>query len=129
MQYFSMEEKIDARKLPREVLEEKRRQAHRLRKRGMTRAEIGEIVGVHADTVGRWLKLSPKQLEVKRVGRMPGQCRHLDAAQEKRIRRLITDKAPDQLKLDHALWTRKAVMELIQQETGITSRSARSVNT
>jgi hypothetical protein len=33
-----MEEKIDARKLPREVIEEKRRQAHQLRKRGMTRA-------------------------------------------------------------------------------------------
>lgn len=55
-----MENKIDARKLPHEVLEEKRRQAHSLRKRGMTRAEIGEIVGVHADTVGRWLKLGQK---------------------------------------------------------------------
>jgi len=37
---------MDARQLPRWVLEEKCRQAHRLRKRGMTRAEIGEIVGV-----------------------------------------------------------------------------------
>ena len=115
-----MEEKIDARKLPREVLEEKRRQAHRLRKRGMTRAEIGEIVGVHADMVGRWLKLSPKQLKVKRGGRKPGQGRHLNTDQERRIRQLITDKVPDQLKLDYALWTRKAVMELIEQETGIT---------
>jgi len=114
-----MDEKIDARKLPREVLEEKRRQAHRLRKRGMTRAEIGDIVGVHADTVGRWLKLSPKQLEVNRGGRKLGQCRHLTADEEKRIRCLITDKAPDQLKLNYALWTRKAVMELIKQKTGI----------
>ncbi|HYQ72919.1 MAG TPA: helix-turn-helix domain-containing protein, partial [Gammaproteobacteria bacterium] len=45
-------EKIDARKLPSSALEEKRRQAVRLRKKGLTRAEIGEIVGVHADTVG-----------------------------------------------------------------------------
>ena len=114
-----MEKKIDARKLPREVLEEKRRQAHRLRKRGMTRAEIGEIVGVHADTVGRWLKLSPRELKVNRGGRNPGEGRHLTQVQEDRIRKLITDKAPDQLKLDYALWTRKAVMELIEQETGI----------
>jgi len=114
-----MEEKIEARKLPREVLEDKRRQAHRLRKRGMTRAEIGEIVGVHADTVGRWLKLSPRELKVNRGGRNPGEGRHLTQAQEERIRKLITDKAPDQLKLDYALWTRKAVMELIEQETGI----------
>jgi len=114
-----MEKKIDARKLPREVLEEKRHQAHRLRKRGMTRAEIGEIVGVHADTVGRWLKLSPRELKVNRGGRNPGEGRHLTQVQEDRIRKLITDKAPDQLKLDYALWTRKAVMELIEQETGI----------
>lgn len=40
-----METKKDARKLSREVLEEKRRQSHQLRKRGMKRAEIGLIVG------------------------------------------------------------------------------------
>ena len=73
MKSVFMEEKIDARTLPREVLEEKRRQAHRLRKRGMTRAEIGEIVGVHADTVGRWLKLPSRQLKVNRGGRKKGE--------------------------------------------------------
>jgi transposase len=114
-----MEEKIDARKLPREVIEEKRRQAHQLRKRGMTRAEIGEIVGVHADTVGRWLKLSKQQLKVNRGGRKTGQGRHLTADQEKAIRKKIMDKTPDQLKMSYALWTRKAVMELIKQATGI----------
>jgi len=31
----------------------------------------------------------------------------------------MTDKTPDQLKMADALWTRKAVMELIEQETGI----------
>jgi transposase len=95
-----MEEKIDARKLPREVLEEKRRQAHRLRERGMTRAEIGGIVGVHADTVGRWLKVSHKQLQLSRGGRKAGDGRHLNAEQETYIRRLIADKLPEQLKLD-----------------------------
>jgi transposase len=114
-----MEEKIDARKLPREVLEEKRRQAHRLRERGMTRADIGGIVGVHADTVGRWLQLSATQLQVNRGGRKSGDGRHLNAEQEKHLRRFITDKLPEQLKLDYVLWTRKAVMELIEQETGL----------
>jgi len=114
-----MKNEIDARKLPREVIEEKRRQAQRLRKRGMTRAEIGEIVGVHADTVGRWLKLSKKQLKVNRGGRKPGQSRHLSAEQENMIQQMIVDTTPDQLKMEYALWTRKAVMELIQQKTGI----------
>ncbi|MCP4252804.1 MAG: IS630 family transposase [Candidatus Scalindua sp.] len=114
-----MEEKIDTRKLPREVIEEKRRQSQRLRKRGMTRKEIGDIVGVHADTVGRWLKLSEKQLKVNRGGRKHGESRHLTANQENKIRKMITDKTPDQLKMSYALWTRKAVMELIEQEAGI----------
>ncbi|MDX1739318.1 MAG: IS630 family transposase [Alphaproteobacteria bacterium] len=114
-----MEEKIDARTLPRDVIEEKRRQAQQLRKRGMTREEIGEIVGVHADTVGRWLKLDKKNLKVNHGGRKTGEGRHLAADQEKQIKRLIVDKTPDQLKMDYALWTRKAVMELIKQETGI----------
>jgi transposase len=114
-----MEEKIDARKLPREVIEEKRRQAQRLRKLGMTRKEIGDIVGVHADTVGRWIKLSQKQLKVNRGGRKLGESRHLTSEQEDRIKMMIQDKMPDQLKMHYALWTRKAVMELIEQEAGI----------
>lgn len=114
-----MKTKVDARSLSREVIEEKRRQAHKLRKRGMTRAEIGEIVGVHADTVGRWLKLDAKNLSVNRGGRQVGDCRHLTLAQEKSLRKKIVDKTPDQLKLPFALWTRKAVMDLIYQETGL----------
>ncbi|MEZ5517400.1 MAG: helix-turn-helix domain-containing protein [Gammaproteobacteria bacterium] len=78
-----METKIDTRKLPREVIEEKRRMAHRLRKRGLTRAEIGEeLGGVHADTVGRWLKLDAKHLKVNRGGRKVGDARRLSADQE-----------------------------------------------
>lgn len=114
-----MEEKIDARKLSRDILEERRRLAHQLRKRGMTRAEIGEIVGVHADTVGRWLKLDKKSLKVNRGGRKTGEARSLSAEQEQQIKSKIIDKTPDQLKMSYALWTRKAVQELIAQETGV----------
>lgn len=110
---------IDARKLSRDVLEEKRRQAHQLRKRGMTRVEIGDIVGVHADTVGRWLKLQENDLTVNRGGRKEGDGRLLSTADEKRICQLITDKTPDQLKLNYALWTRKSVQQIIQQELDI----------
>lgn len=115
-----METKIDTRKLPREVIEEKRRMAQRLRKRGLTRAEIGEeLGGVHADTVGRWLKLEKQNLKVNRGGRKKGEARRLSADQEKMIRSMIVDKTPDQLKLDYVLWTRKAVGELILLKPGI----------
>lgn len=112
--------KIDARKLPREILEEKRRMAHELRKLGMTRAEIGELVEVHADTVGRWLKLDKNNLRVNRGGRKLGDARQLTADEEKSIRKKIVDQTPDQFKLSYALWTRKSVQELIAQDTGKT---------
>jgi transposase len=112
--------KIDARTLSKESLEEKRRTAHVLRKRGMTRAEIGDIVGVHADTVGRWLKINIQSLGLKQRGRKKGLGGLLNEAQARTIRRKIIDKTPDQLKLDYALWTRKSVQELILKEFNIT---------
>lgn len=99
--------------------EGKRGQAHRLRKRGLTRAEIGDLVGVHADTVGRWLKLDKHPLKLKRNGRKLGDARLLSPQDEKRIRAKIIDKTPDQLKLQYALWTRKGVQALIERETRV----------
>lgn len=112
--------KTDARKLSNDSLEEKRRTAHALRKRGMTRAEIGEIVGVHADTVGRWLKMDITSLGLKQRGRKKGVGGLLNEEQAHVIRRKIIDKTPDQLKLEYALWTRKSVQELILKEFNIT---------
>lgn len=114
-----MDKKIDARTLPPEAIEEKRRLAHQLRKRGLTRAEIGSMVGVHADTVGRWLKLDKKSLALQRSGRKKGDGCFLNPEQAERIRRLLIDRTPDQLKMAYALWTRQAVRELIVNETGV----------
>lgn len=116
---MSMDGKIDARKLSAKVIEEKRRQAHELRKLGMTRGEIGEIVGVHADTVGRWLKLDKQSLALRRSGRKEGEQRLLTAEQEQKIRKLLIDKTPDQLRMAYALWTRQAVQELIRDRCDV----------
>jgi len=116
-------EKIDARKLPSSAVEEKRRQTVKLRKKGMTRAQIGEIVGVHADTVGRWLKAyeaqGAKALTLKTRGRREGSGRRLDEDQERKIQKLLIDKTPDQLKMPYALWTRESVRELVKDQLGI----------
>jgi transposase len=109
-----MTKRADARTLPLEVLEEKRRQARALRKRGMTRAEIGELVEIHADTVGKWLKLGKHELGYAQPGRKPGSGRRLSSEQEKLIQKLLVDKTPDQLKMPYALWTRESVRELIK---------------
>ncbi len=114
-----MDTKIDTRKLSLAALEEKRRLAHQLRKRGMTRAEIGEIVGVHADTVGKWLKLRSNELGYETPGRKVGSGTRLSQEQSERIRKLVIDKTPDQLKMPYALWTRESVRELIRSQCGI----------
>ena len=46
----------DARTLTTEAQEQVRKQAIRLRKRGETYQEIGEILGVHKHTVWKWWK-------------------------------------------------------------------------
>jgi len=58
-------------------------------------------------------------LDGKKRGRRPGEQKAVKPRQEDKIRRLIADKCPDQLRLPFALWTREAVAELIERETGI----------
>ena len=43
----------------------------------------------------------------------------LSEEHERDIRRLIIDHAPDQMKMDFALWTRQAVRLLIEQRCGV----------
>jgi len=112
-------EKTDARKLNKEVQQQLRHQAVRLRGKGMSYREIGEIVGVYPDTVGRWCRDYEKQgakgIKIRKRGRKLGEQRTLTQEQERRIKNAIVDKEPDQLKLPFALWTRIAVQQLIKQ--------------
>jgi len=115
--------KEDARTLPAAAQEEKRKQAVRMWKRNIPRKEIAEQVGVHKLTVGQWLRRyqagGMKALGSRRRGRRDGSGRHLSLEQELRVQKKLIDKTPDQLKLPYALWTRAAVQQLIQGETGL----------
>jgi len=112
----------DARTLTSAAQEQLRKQAIRLRKRGETYTEIGEILGIHKHTAWKWWKKYQseglKGLKVQTRGRRIGAQRRLALSQELRIQQLITDNTPDQLKLTFALWTRQAVQEIIQFEYG-----------
>ncbi len=52
-------------------------------------------------------------------GKKPGTGRSLSAEQEQTLQRIIYDKRPEQLKMDFALWSRPAVMQLIEREYDI----------
>ena len=60
-----------------------------------------------------------KAVASKIRGRRKGSFRKLTPEQEKTIKQLIIDKTPDQLKMVYALWTRKAVLELIEDKFGV----------
>ncbi len=114
-----MNSKPDARTLSFDAIEEKRRTAQQLRKLGMTRVEISEIVGAHPDTVGKWLKIPPNKLKINKRGPKKGEGTLLSQEQSDRIKKLIIAMAPDQLRLDCSLWTRQSVRQLILQEYGL----------
>jgi len=95
------------RKLSFEAREERRRQVVGLRRRGWTYDAIAEQTGLSRtgvfDICQRHAREGAKGLKDKRGGRKVGEHRALTAEQEAEIRKLITDKTPDQLKLGFAL--------------------------
>lgn len=116
-------QKRDARKLSPTELQEKRRQSIRLWKKGYTRREIGEILEVHPNRIGEWIKRYSDSgaagIKVLKRGRRNGDQRRLSLEEELAIQKKIAETTPDQLKLAFALWTRRAVCELIERECGI----------
>jgi transposase len=65
--------------------------------------DIAQIVDVHPNTVGKWCrqyaKHGTKGIKIQKRGLRQGDQRTLTPEQEKRIKRAIVDKEPDQLKL------------------------------
>jgi transposase len=113
----------DARKLSQSALHELRRQVIRLHKAGHKVMQIVELSGLSwpavRKVIDRYEADGVSSLKPKDRGRSTGDGRSLSAEQEAHIRRLICEKRPEQLKMDFALWTRGAVMELIAHECGI----------
>ena len=109
--------KIDARKLPTEAQQQIRNQAIRLKKSGKTYDEVSDITSVHKSTIVRWYKAyqlkGTNAIQIKKRGRRNGSCRTLTVEMERQIQKTIYEKCPDQMKFPFALWTRKAVQQLI----------------
>ncbi len=116
-------EKIDARKHNQQTQYELRKQVVRLRKKGLANGEVAAIVGIsetHASTIyRRYLSGGLDAIKPGKRGRRHGAQRVLTAEQEGAVQQMLIDKAPSQLKLPFALWTRDAVRMAIKKKFGI----------
>ena len=117
-------ERRDFRSIGRSAQEELRRRALWLiGHEGLTQEEAGKVVGVHRQTVSGWVKRHRELgddgvLDGRRVSPRRGKGLLTDA-QCRQVRCWITDRTPDQLRLPFALWTARAVLELIAQRFGV----------
>ena len=115
--------KQDGRRMGKEQQVEARRRAMILVGQNWHDRDVALAVGVNRRTVRQWRQHrrehGAKSLLRDERGRSPGQGRTLSPAQEKEVRKLIADQLPDQLQLPFALWTRKAVAQLLETRFGL----------
>ncbi len=90
---------------------------------GFTEVELAELLGVCHETISRWWTSYRTEglnsLPGGRTGRPLGSGRSLSEAQAQRIQGLIDEHSPNALGIAHALWTRRAVRDLIRKECAI----------
>lgn len=117
-----MDTRRDARTLESSALHLLRRQVVQAVRGGMSQTEAARTFGASLRAVSKWRQIDRegglRALTLKRRGRRPGGG-HLSPTRAARIRATIMGKMPDQLKLPFYLWTRAAVVSLIQREYGI----------
>lgn len=113
----------DSRQLSDETLDSYRLVALHGRELGYTEAELGELLGVSRETISRWCSAYTTggldALPGDRTGRPLGSGRMLTDEQALHIQHILDTKTPEQMNIPAALWTRRAVRDLIQNECGV----------
>jgi transposase len=110
----------DFRGIGRAAQEELRRRAlFLIEQQGLSQGEAAQLVGVHRQTVNTWVKRHREQggdglLDGRRVSSRRGKG-ILSAEEAGQVRAWIVEQTPDQLGLPFALWTSRAVRELIER--------------
>jgi transposase len=110
----------DARHLTDETLQQLRLRALRGIELGYSEVELAELLGVSNVTISHWWTLYQAKglqaLPAERTGRPQGTGRFLSDEQAQYLRGCINSHLPQELGLAHALWTRRAVGDLIRQQ-------------
>jgi len=89
----------------------------------MTAAALAEVAGVHVSTVEAWLAQAQREgmgsLTEKRRSRPKGTGRQLTLAQEVWLREPIVGSTPPPMTRPFALWTRRAIRDLIRTRCAV----------
>ena len=113
----------DARHLSDEDLQVLRLRALRGIELGYSELDLADLLGVCHETISRWWTAYAAEgltaLPGGRSGRPLGSGRLLSDPQAQRIKECIDHHSPEALGIPHALWTRRAVRDLIRKEFGI----------
>jgi transposase len=113
----------DARQLFDEVLEALRLRALRGCELRFTEADLADLLGVSRETTSRWWTAYVAgglgAIPGDRTGRPVGSGRTLSDEQARHIQQQIDHHSPEELGIPAAVWTRKAVRDLIRGELGI----------
>src|SRR5215212_5554001 len=116
-------EASDFRGIGRATQEELRRRAlFLIERQGLSQGQAARLVGVHRQTVNTWVKRHREQggdglLDGRRVSPRRGKGR-LSAEEAGQIRAWVVEQTPEALGLPFALWTSRAVRELIMRRFG-----------
>jgi transposase len=113
----------DGRSIPDAALEVLRERAVAMHAAGSSQLAIAAALGVHKNTICRWLKgwrvAGAGALKAKKRGRRLQAKRLLDAERAAEVQRLMIGHCPDQLELPFALWGREAVRDLVRARFGV----------
>ena len=113
----------DARHLSDEALQVLRLRALRGIELGYSELELAQLLGVCNETISRWWTAyvadGLSSLPTGRSGRPLGSGRLLSDQQAEHIKQRIDLNSPEQVGIPHALWTRRAVRDLIRKELGV----------
>ena len=90
---------------------------------GESHRDVARTLGIERAVVSKWMRWwrdgGLEAVKDRRRGRLAGEQLALAPWQQAQIVKLIKEKNPDQLKLPGFLWTRDAVVELIERKFGV----------
>src|SRR5882672_9056509 len=113
----------DARQLSDEALQVLRLRALRGIELGFSEVDLADLLGVCHETISRWWTAYSAEglaaLPGDRSGRPLGTGRLLSDLQAEHIQECIDHHSPEELGIPHALWTRRAVRDLIRKECSV----------